>query len=143
MAAPKINYYTLGNNGGRPRKYSEPHLLESKCIEYFDYCVTGKQIITITGLCLFLGVHRDTLNGWRKETNEYSDIIKRAIDCVLIAYETKLDTFTFGGAIFALKNIDKENWKDKTEQEVNQTVTNFAANFGTTLQSPQKPIVNT
>jgi hypothetical protein len=135
MAAPKINYFKLGNNGGRPRIYPTPELLEEKCIEYFEYCVTEKQIITITGLCLYLGIHRDTLNGWRKESNQFSDTIKRAIDCVLIAYETKLDTFTFGGAIFALKNIDKENWKDKTESEVNQTNTNVTAAFGSTVQS--------
>jgi len=142
MAAPKINYFTLGNNGGRPRKYETPEKLESRCLDYFEYCVTDKQVITITGLCLYLGIHRDTLNAWRKEDNEFSDIVKRAIDCVLIAYETKLDTFTFGGAIFALKNIDKENWKDKTESEVKQTITNVEASFGSAIQTPQEPTTN-
>ena len=139
MPAPKRNLYALGNNGGRPRKFETPELLEAKCLEYFEACVTDKMIITITGLCLYLGIHRDTLNGWRKEKNEYSDIIKRAITCVLVAYETKLDSFTFGGAIFALKNIDKENWKDKTESEVKQTITDVRANFGNPIQPPQKP----
>jgi hypothetical protein len=144
MAAPKINYFTLGNNGGRPRIYKTPEDLERKCIEYFDFCITDKQIITITGLCLFLGIHRDTLNGWRKEKNEFSDIINRAMQSVEIAYETKLDTFTFGGAIFALKNINKEYWKDKTEQEVSQTITNVAATFGgSAIQPTQESTTDT
>ena len=100
-------------------------------------------MLTITGLALYLNVTLKTLSRWRNglidnETQEFSPIINRAVQCIENAYEKKLDTFTFGGAIFALKNINKEHWKDKTEQEVNQTNTNVAANFGTTLQSSQE-----
>lgn len=141
MAAPKYNLYALGNNGGRPRVFKTPEDLEMKCNEYFEACVRDKMIITITGLCLWLGVTRKTIIRWEKapEFEEFSKIIKRAVDCVEHAYEMKLDTFTFGGAIFALKNIAKDYWQDKTEQEVKQTVTNVSANFGNTLQSTQEP----
>ena len=142
MGAPKHNLFALGNNGGRPRKFEFPEDLEMKCLDYFDWCVKEKQIITITGLCLFLGITRETMAQWKKAGHEFSDIINRAVQCVEVAYETKLDTFTFGGAIFALKNINKDFWKDKTETEVNQTVTNVAASFGSAIHPAQEPTVD-
>ena len=143
MPAPKHNLFALGNNGGRPKVFETPTHLEQECNEYFNWCIENKEVLTITGLALYLNVTLKTLSRWRNglidnETQEFSPIINRAVQCIENAYEKKLDTFTFGGAIFALKNINKEHWKDKTEQEVNQTNTNVAANFGTTLQSSQE-----
>ena len=143
MGAPKHNLFALGNNGGRPKVFETPIDLQQECNEYFNWCIENKEVLTITGLALYLNVTLKTLSRWRhglidNETQEFSPIINRAVQCIENAYEKKLDTFTFGGAIFALKNINKEHWKDKTEQEVNQTNTNVAANFGTTLQSSQE-----
>lgn len=143
MGAPKYNTYALGNNGGRPRIYKNPKDLEKKIVEYFDYCIEKKQNITVSGLTLYVGFNsRDTLHSY-KNRKEYSDIIKRATLAVAEAYEQELYSFKFGGAIFALKNIDKENWKDKTEQDVKQTITNVTASFGTAIQPAQKPAKNT
>ena len=143
MPAPKHNLFALGHHYGRPKQYPTALELHNECKAYFDWCVEAKEVITITGLCLFLEISRTTLMRWKNgeidnETEVFSNVITRAIGIVENAYEKKLDTFTFGGAIFALKNINKEHWKDKTEQEVNQTNTNVAANFGTTLQSSQE-----
>ena len=143
MAAPKHNLFALGNNGGRPKVFETANDLQQECTEYFQWCIENKEVITITGLCLYLNVSRTTLHRWEKKEidkngQEFSSIITRAIAVVENAYEKKLDKFTFGGAIFALKNINKEHWRDKTEQEVNQINTNVAANFGTTLQSSQE-----
>lgn len=148
MPAPKNNLFALGNNGGRPKVYKTQLEMETACSAYFDWCVEAKEVITITGLCLYLGVSRTTLHRWAdgeidSEGDVFSDTIKRAIAVVENAYEKKLDTFTFGGAIFALKNINKTHWQDKTEQEVKQTITNVAANFGNTLQSPRESGANT
>lgn len=143
MGAPKHNLFALGNNGGRPKVFETPNDLEKECTEYFEWCIENKEVLTITGLALYLNVTLKTLSRWRageidKNGKEFSPIINRAVQCVENAYEKKLDTFTFGGAIFALKNINKEHWRDKTEQEVNQTNRNVTANFGTTLQSTQE-----
>lgn len=140
MPAPKYNLFALGNNGGRPRVFKSPEDLELKCMEYFEACITDKMVITITGLCLWLGVTRKTVSRWQNEEEfkEFSPIINRAIQSVELAYETKLDTFTFGGAIFALKNINKYGWKDKTEQEVNSIVTNVSSTFGGTVHPTQE-----
>lgn len=139
MPAPKHNLFALGNNGGRPKVFETPTHLEQECNDYFEWCIENKEVLTITGLALYLNVTLKTLSRWRNglidnETQEFSPIINRAVQCIENAYEKKLDTFTFGGAIFALKNINKEHWKDKTEQEVNQTNTNVTASFGATVQ---------
>jgi DNA-packaging protein gp3 len=143
MAAPKHNLFALGNNGGRPKIFETSNELRIECESFFNWCIENKQVITITGLCLYLNISRTTLHRWAKgeiDTAEevFSNIINRAISVVENAYEQKLDTFTFGGAIFALKNINKDYWKDKTEQEVSQTITNVAASFGAAIQPAQE-----
>jgi hypothetical protein len=143
MAAPKNNLFALGHHYGRPKQYPTALELHNECAAYFDWCVEAKEVITITGLCIYLEISRTTLMRWKNgdidnETDIFSNVITRAIAIVENAYEKKLDTFTFGGAIFALKNINKEYWKDKIEAEVNQTNTNVTAAFGSSVQSPSE-----
>jgi hypothetical protein len=91
----------------------------------------------------FLGFNdRDALLYYEKK-QEFSGIVKRARQAVEMSYELDLRTFKFGGSIFALKNINGANWKDKTEQEINQTNTNVQASFGTTIPTPQQPSEDT
>lgn len=143
MAAPKYNLYALGNCGGAPSKFDSPEHLERQIIAYFDWCVSEKVECSMSGLHQFLGFNdRDALLYYEKK-QEFSGIIKRARQAVEMSYELDLRTFKFGGAIFALKNINKEYWKDKTEQEVKQTITNVEASFGTTIQSAHKPSEDT
>ena len=149
MAAPKFNLFALGNNGGRPKVFQTAIELEQACSAYFQWCIDNKEVITITGLCLYLSISRTTLHRWADkeidtEQEVFSNIINRAIAVVENSYEKKLDTFTFGGAIFALKNINKKYWKDKTEQEVLQTINNVAATFGgATVQPTQESSTDT
>ncbi len=143
MAAPKNNLFALGHHYGRPKQYPTALELHNECVAFFDWCVEAKEVITITGLCIYLEISRTTLMRWKNgdidnETDNFSNVITRAIAIVENAYEKKLDTFTFGGAIFALKNINKEYWKDKIEAEVNQTNTNVTAAFGSSVQSPSE-----
>jgi len=149
MPAPKYNLFALGHNSGRPKVFATPKELEDECTEYFQWCIDNKEVLTITGLCLYLNVSRATFHRWMdgdidKEGQVFSTISKRAMAVIENAYEKKLDTFTFGGAIFALKNINKNYWKDKTEQEVSQTITNVAATFGgATVQPTQESSTDT
>lgn len=143
MAVPKINLFTFGNKGGRPPKFDDPDKMEEKISEYFQFCIDNKMECAISGLCQYLGFSdRDALLYYEKKP-EFSGVVKRARQAVELSYELDLRTFKFGGAIFALKNINKAHWQDKTEQEVKQTITNVAANFGNTLQSPQESGENT
>lgn len=144
MAAPKFNLYAFGNNGGRPAQYKDPEDLELKVVEYFDFCVENKCELAIKGLAQYLGFSRQSIHDYEKRGDEFSYIIKRARQAIEMSYELDLRTFKFGGAIFALKNINKEEWKDKTEQEVSQTITNVSATFGGAIvQPPQEPTTNT
>ena len=139
MAAPKFNFYAFGNNGGRPAKYETKEDLEKKIIEYFDFCVVNKIELAIKGLAQYLGFStRQSLHDYEKR-DEFSYVIKRARQAIEMSYELDLRTFKFGGSIFALKNINREDWKDKTEQDVNQTITNVSATFGSTVQPAHKP----
>lgn len=143
MAAPKHNLYALGNNGGRPAHYEKPEDLESKVNEYFEFCIENKMECAVSALCQYLGfANRKSFQDY-EDRKEFSLIIKRARQAIEMSYELDLRTFKFGGAIFALKNINKEYWKDKTEQEVSQTITNVAASFGTAIQSTQESTTDT
>lgn len=140
MAAPKHNLYALGNNGGAPKKFATPEDFDKKAKEYFDWCIENKHEISINGLALFMGFYDKTGLKNYIEYDEFLPYIKRALTTVELSYELDLRTFKFGGAVFALKNM---GWTDVTTQNVNQTVTNVAANFGTAIQSPQEPTSNT
>lgn len=119
MAAPKGNLYALGNTGGRPPHFSTPDELNTKIKEYFDHCLNNNENITITGLALFLGfADRQSLFDYEKR-DEFSCIIKRARMTVENSYENRLYTHSFGGGIFALKNM---GWKDQQEIEQKSSI---------------------
>jgi len=141
MPAPKHNLYALGNNGGKERIFETPELLEKKIIEYFDWCVETKTEIAKNGLELFIGFNsRSTWSNYMKR-EEYLDILNRAKKVVIYSYELDLRSFKFGGAIFALKNLDPENYVDKVETENKSTITNVAATFGgNTIHTPQESV---
>lgn len=136
--APKFNIYALGNNGGRERIFATPEELEAKVIEYFNWCVETKTEIAKNGLELFIGFNsRSTWSNYMKR-EEYLDILNRAKKAVVYSYELDLRSFKFGGAIFALKNLDPDNYVDKVETENKSIVTNVTAAFGSTVYSPSE-----
>lgn len=138
------NTFSVGNNGGQPAIYKNPEGLYNKIMEYFEWAEgDNKGKITITGLTLYLGfASRKSLSDY-EDMPEFSTLIKRARLAVESYYEEKLIGMSYGGAIFALKNLGAEYWKDKTEQDVKNTIINANANFGNTLQSTPKPEDNT
>ena len=141
MAKEKTNLYSLGGNGGRPRIYKDPEEMEAKVLQYFAHCNDNKDNPKVTGLCLFLGFScRETLNEYQK-LPEFSDIIKRAKLGVESHYEDGLNTFKYGGSVFALKNM---GWKDTQDQNITQTITTVQPNVikaDTPLSSTESDIV--
>jgi len=109
------------NKGGRPRKYSEQEVLQTKIDEYFNMCDDKEKPYTITGLCLYLDIDRSTLLRY-EEKEEYCNTIKRAKNKI----ENYVEEMSLIGklnptvSIFNLKN--NFNWKDKTEIETNQNI---------------------
>lgn len=113
--------------GGRPALFKTAEELQTKITEYFESCkykvireeteedpgeVQQGDIVTITGIALYLGFEsRQSFYDYEKH-EEYSYIIKRARLTVECEYEKRLQSKTPTGSIFALKNM---GWVDKQE----------------------------
>lgn len=96
---------------GRPLKIETPEQMENILNEYFK--ITDENKITITGICLALGLDKSTFYDYEKR-EEYKDIVKQARMIVENSYEISLRENGRTGDIFALKNF---GWRDKVEYE--------------------------
>lgn len=102
---------------GRPRRFMVPDQIQTLGDEYFAN--TPQEKVSITGLCLHLGILRETLCEYEK-LPDFADTIKSLKLRVEYAYEMRGDKGAAPPAytIFALKNM---GWKDRFEN--NSTVT--------------------
>lgn len=102
---------------GRPSKY-----LSTYADEVIAFMSQGYSITAFAGE---IGVSRETLYAWEREFPEFSDALKRARPKRVLALERQLlgakDKMQLTSAIFALKNADPNEWREKVE--VAQTVT--------------------
>ncbi len=99
----------------RPPKYSNSDTLEEKILVYFEKCIEKKEIPNKAGLCLFLGISRDTYSEYRKK---FPDTIKGADTSIENAWVQRLAGNSPTGAIFYLKNAYKEHYKDRNETDL-------------------------
>lgn len=101
----------MENKVGRPRKFANPEDLEKLLNEYFD----GKEYneMTLTGLCLFLDINKDTFYEYAKR-DEFKHIIDMARLRIENSYEIALRKDGGSENIFALKNF---GWREKQEIE--------------------------
>lgn len=98
----------------RPRLIESPEEFNERADAYFAECVANEDVVTLTGLCIALGlVSRQSLIDYKNRA-EFSDSVKSAMMRVEQAYEKNLHANAAAGSIFALKNFD---WKDKQEVE--------------------------
>lgn len=107
---------------GRPRKYNDPKLFESRVDAYFDEIqVTGKPP-TLAGLCLSLGFcDREALSEYAKYGEAFSRTVKKAklrIEQDRAERVASKDTFT-PGVIFDLKV--NHGWQDKEQVNLNHS----------------------
>lgn len=68
-----------------PIDISDPHQVEMRIIDYFNYCAENDRKPQLAGMANWLGVSRDTLNSWKRgeyRSETHSDIIKRAINII-------------------------------------------------------------
>ena len=109
---------SIGNNGGRPRKFETPEELE-ECIDTFiAKCESDDKPLTMTGLALGLGFcDRQSLYDYQKDP-KFSCLIKKALLEVENSYEQRACSGNAAGPIFVLKNM---GWSDK--QEIKQELT--------------------
>jgi hypothetical protein len=100
---------------GRPLKIETPEQMAKIINNYFENTAENK--ITITGLCLALGLDKSTFYDYEKREG-YKEIVNRARLIVENSYEISLRENGRTGDIFALKNF---GWVDKQEQEITET----------------------
>lgn len=136
MAAHKGNKYAIGNSG-KEKFFSTPEEMSVAINNYFEECdnrirevyIKSKQEIehikdpkpyTIEGLCVCLGITRDTLLNYEKKEGyeEYFDIVRHA---KLKVQQNLIERGLEGSnnptvTIFVSKN--NFGYKEKTEQEI-------------------------
>lgn len=106
-------------SAGRPSSYT-PTLGR----EIIDLMATG---LSLTAAAAELGFHRDTMYEWEKTHPEFSDAIKVARGKRVLFLEKRMLGAELGpvvtSSIFALKNADAVEWREKQEVETNGTLT--------------------
>ena len=120
--AEKNLFYLLRERVGRPPMFEKPEELAYKVIDYFEWSNKyDKGKFTYAGLRLYCGLTRSLLSDYRKKP-DFNDTIEHIETVLEDYYEKKLGwAGSTQGAVFWLKN--KAGWKDESQQNVNQTVT--------------------
>lgn len=118
VGAPFGNQYALGNDGGRPRVYSDAAEFDAIVEAYFADCELNSKKPTLTGISLFLGFcDKETFGTYEAYGPEFSRTVKKArMRIEENRHQLLVNNKTFTpGVIFDLKN--NHGWKDKTEHE--------------------------
>lgn len=96
---------------GRPSEYKPGY-----GDEIIALMATG---LSLTAAAADLGFHRDTIYEWARQHAEFSDALKLARGKRVLQLEKELLSSEVGpkvtARIFALKNADPEEWRDKHE----------------------------
>lgn len=111
--------------GGRPLRWNKPEELEAELNQYVIKMRETGEIMTMSGLALFLGVDVDTIRNYCKK-DEFFYVFKKAR---LIIQQT-CEQYMFSGrnpigAIFLMKNHFSNLYKDRQEIAVtHETIDN-------------------
>lgn len=65
-----------------PIDISDPQQVRDRLTQYFDYCAQNDRKPQIVGMANWLGVHRDTLNEWKRgirRKDTHNDIVQKAL----------------------------------------------------------------
>jgi hypothetical protein len=102
----------------RPVLYETPEEFTSVAAAYFDLCEAKESVPTVNGLCLALGMTRETLLRY-EEKDGFSDTVKLIRMRLEAAWEQRLAGPNAAGTIFWLKN---QGWTDRSEQVIDAKV---------------------
>jgi hypothetical protein len=101
---------------GRPPKYESAEVLIAKAQEYFVLCGKSRDLPEKAGLCLALGISRETYSQYKKD--RFPDAIKAFELYIESSWVRRLGAQAATGAIFYLKNAFKEDYRDRTETDL-------------------------
>ena len=107
----------MSNKIGRPPSFKSVEELKEKFDVYAKLCSDSAQLPEKAGLCLHLGITRETYCEYRKKP-DYSDTIK-GIDLYIESnWVRRLTSNAPTGAIFYLKNAFRDEYKDRHETDL-------------------------
>lgn len=107
----------LKKANGRPPKYKISKELIEKANEYFKLCDECFQLPEKAGLCIYLGISRDTYSEYRKK-GKFPDAIKGMDHYIESCWVRRLAGNAATGAIFYLKNAFRDHFKDRQETDI-------------------------
>jgi O-glycosyl hydrolase len=127
--------------GGRPTKYNPS--MSGKISEYFREAIPqNMKIPTVEGLCLKLGISKDTIYRWAKESKEFSDALEQVL---VLQKEYLTEIGIFGGkeinsnivmlflkANHGMVETTRQELTGKDGQELNISVTRYDPDKSTT-----------
>jgi len=95
---------------GRPRKYDDPEVFDAACQAYFAGLKTNAP--NIAGMCLSMGICRDTWQEYRARRKEFSATIRNAEQAIEAWWVNRLK-YPGAGSIFYLKNFKPDHYSDR------------------------------
>lgn len=111
---------------GRPKLYNTAEEMIEVLENYFNDCEKRHAHYTITGICIALGMSRETLRTYEKQ-EEFSDTIKEAKLLVENHLENALYDKDSVGVRFNLST--NFGWKDKTNVEHSGAIGSYEASL--------------
>ena len=106
--------------GGRPLKLQNPKKVQEAIDGYFLKCETDNTPATLSGMCIALGITRETFGQYSKGEGEHSkisDTIKRAHQRIEEAYERR--GMTAQNPAFSIFVLKVMGWPDKQDIDIN------------------------
>lgn len=101
---------------GNYRKIVSPDVMDAVVELYASECFSARKRMTMSGLLLALGLScRRDLEGYAKLSDEWSEAVSRAFLTIEESYEMALVGTGSSGAQFALVNIGRGQWQNKSE----------------------------
>lgn len=100
---------------GRPPKYDSLESLLDGINKFFALCEKTRQLPEKAGLCVHLGISRETYSQYKKQ---FPDAIRFANNYIESNWVRRLGGASATGAIFYLKNAFRDNYKDKYDSDV-------------------------
>lgn len=97
---------------GRPNSYDTAEEFQAACVAYFK-SLKRWNMPNIAGLCVFLGISRDTWYEYKKKRKELTDTVRNVQYLIESCWLDRLPKPGAIGAIFYLKNFLPEHYKDR------------------------------
>ncbi len=101
---------------GRPPKYTSDEEIWKVAKKYFETCDENHQLPEKAGLCIALGITRETYNQYKN--GKFSDALKRIELYIESNWVRRLGGQAATGAIFYLKNAFSKDYRDRHETDV-------------------------